>query len=95
MGDGAGHERGFQASGKRFLLHGFVASNPRKISLNFASKRPRFLARSGRDQATIAPRSGHNGRLGHSSISFRSSGGDSATEAPQLRLDRAAIAPSD
>ena len=57
VGDGAGREGGFQASWKRFPLHGFVASNPRGMSLNFASKRPRFSARSGHDRAAIGPQS--------------------------------------
>ena len=82
MGNGAGREGGFQASWKWFPLHGFVASNPRGRSLNFASKRPRISARSGHDRAAIGPRSGHNPRLGRSSVGVQSSGSDSAAEAP-------------
>ena len=93
LGDGGGREGGFLASWKRFPLHGFVASNPRGRSLNFASKRPRISARSGRDRATIAPRSGHNRFLGRSSVGVRSSGGDSAAEAPRSRRDRGSIEP--
>ena len=48
--------------------------------------------RSSRDRATIRPRSGHNLRLGRSSVGVRSSGGDSAAEASRLRVDPAAIA---
>ena len=44
---------GFQASWRRFLVHGFVASNPRGKSFNFASKR-------GMNFGAIGPRSGHD-----------------------------------
>ena len=91
VGDRAGRDGGFQAFWKRFPLHGFLASNPRGRSLSFALKRPRISARLGHDRAAIRPRSGHNHRLGRSSVGVRSSGGDSTAEAPRSRLDRGSI----
>ena len=48
--------------------------------------------RSGRDWATIVPRSGHDRGPGRSSIDICSIGGDSTMQTPRLRLDRTAIA---
>ena len=77
-------------------MHGFVASNPRGKSFNFASKRGMIFGaigpRSGHDRATITPRSGPNLRRGRLSVVVRSSGGDSAAEGARSRFDRAAIA---
>ena len=65
-------------------MHGFVASNPRGKSFNFALKRGMIFGaigpRSGHDRATIAPRSGPNLRLGRLSVVVWSFGGDSAAE---------------
>ena len=81
VGDGAGREGSFQASWKRFPLHGFVASNPRGMSLNFASKRPQFSARSRRDRATIVV------------LVARQSASDRLEAIPPLKLpDRGSIA---
>ena len=71
---------GFKSAGKELEFRF-------KKATNFGTIGPR----SGRDWATIGPRSGHNRRLGRSSVGVRSSGGDSAAEAPRSRLDRAAI----
>ena len=82
VGDGAGCEGGFQVSWKRFPLHGFEASNPRGMSLNFTSKRPRFSARSDDDRATIVV------------LVARRSASDRLEVIPPLKLpDRGSIAP--
>ena len=63
-----------------------------KFGHEFAS----ILLRNGHefrhDRATITPRSGHDRCPGQSSIAVRSTREDFATQAPRLRLDRAAIA---
>ena len=93
VGNGAGREGGFQASWKRFPLHGFVASNPRGRSLNFASKRPRISARSGHDRAAIGPRSRRD-RATIVVLVARRSASDRLEAIPSLKLpDRGSIAP--
>ena len=52
VADGSGRGCGITASWERFLVHGFVASNPQGKGFNFCfEKRHEFR----RDRATIAP----------------------------------------
>ena len=66
-------------------MHGFLASNPRRIGLNFASKRPTIGPRSRLDRATIVILILHW-------VSSDDRGDDSVMQYPRSRLDRAAIA---
>ena len=61
------------------------------LGFKSAGKELEFRFEKATNFGTIGPRSRHNRRLGRSSVVVRSSGGDSAAEAPRSRSDRTAI----
>ena len=101
MAIGSGRGRGITASWERFLVHGFVASNPQGKGFNFCfEKRHEFR----RNRATIGPRSSHGRALIFVVVDRRMSSGrlgaipplkehDRGSIAPRSRFDRAAIEP--
>ena len=85
MGDGAGREHRLRRRGSGSLVGRLSSQFLCDFHINFGFKMHH-------DQATIAPRSGHDRSPGHASHALRSSGKNSTLKEQRSRLDRAAIA---
>ena len=95
MGNWRGCVGGLIASRGRFHGRGSCGFNSATNQLQFRLRISCILAaigpRSGRDWATIAPRSGHDRGPSRSSIDVCSIGGDSTIQTPRLRRDRGVL----
>ena len=84
VGDGVGRERRLRRRGSGSLVRRLSSRFLCNFRLNFGFKMHH-------DQATIAPRSGHDRSPGHASHTLRSSGKNSTLKEQRSRFDRAAI----
>ena len=89
VADGSGRGCGITASWERFLVHGFVASNPQGKGFNFCFEKRHEL---GRDRATIGPRSSHDRALIFVVVDRRLSSGRLGAIPPLKEHDRRSIA---